>query len=391
MVSETATDEPRAKVSEPVNETESVEAETAKGGPEKKKKLKKWTKLPEDWPPEWREAMDAMGLDFGEGLVKFTQTLDQWDLRTLVDLYYRIQDMRKAMASQENAARKANRKRQLPVSKILVWVLVMLTRLETKVVSKALKNEAVKHPLCRWAMKQVGVAHVLASAFFAYIKVEKAEHVSGVWRYAGQDPTAKWEAHTKPPWNLFLKTLCWRLGDSFVKSHNKAGATYGKLYEARKKYEQARNERGELAAQAAAGAARVKKETEAYKFYIKGVLPPGHIESRARRFAVKRFLSHYWMVGRMLMGLPVTQPYVIAKLGHKHMQDPIGLTPDLLLEIAAAYKRTGESMDGISVTLRKQVEDAAKEAGLSLKLKKKKAAGGERKPSARDSRAAGAL
>jgi len=49
----------------------------------------------------------------------------------------------------------------------------------------------------------------------------------------------------------------------------------------------------------------------------------GHIDAMARRKAVKLFLSHLWVKWRGIEGLPVTDPYVIEKLGHKTKIDPI--------------------------------------------------------------------
>jgi len=41
-----------------------------------------------------------------------------------------------------------------------------------------------------------------------------------------------------------------------------------------------------------------------------------HIDNRARRKMVKRFLSDLWLVWRSLEGLPITKPYAVGILGH---------------------------------------------------------------------------
>jgi hypothetical protein len=41
----------------------------------------------------------------------------------------------------------------------------------------------------------------------------------------------------------------------------------------------------------------------------------GHINNMAIRFMVKMFLADLWVVWRQLEGLPVTEPYAVAKLG----------------------------------------------------------------------------
>lgn len=113
---------------------------------------------------------------------------------------------------------------------------------------------------------------------------------------------------------------CWKIGQSFMKVQNNPNDVYGKLYVARKAFEIARNDAGELAEQAATGAARVKKSTEAYKAYSVGKLPPGHIDARARRWVVKLYLSHWHEVAYFnhYGTLPV-KPYVLEHVGgHVH-------------------------------------------------------------------------
>ena len=94
-------------------------------------------------------------------------------------------------------------------------------------------------------------ALAIAAGFLAHIDIERAPTVGHIWRFAGLDPTQKWEKKTKRPWNADLKTLCWKLGESFVKVKGNENDIYGKVYEARKAQEVLRNEAGELADQAA--------------------------------------------------------------------------------------------------------------------------------------------
>jgi len=93
---------------------------------------------------------------------------------------------------------------------------------------------------------------------------------------------------------------------------------YGKIYIQRKALEIARNDNGDFAEQAAVRAKQVKNTTDAYKYYKTGVLSPGHIHSRAKRYAVKIFLSHYHEVGRKMLGLPVRPPYPLEHLASEH-------------------------------------------------------------------------
>lgn len=128
-----------------------------------------------------------------------------------------------------------------------------------------------------------------------------------------------WEKGQKRPYNTKLKTLCWKIGQSFMKLSNDPKCFYGKLYRDRKAQEIARNEAGEFAAQAAIWATRVGKATEAYKYYSIGKLSPGHIDARARRYAVKIFLSHLheeWF--RRSFKSEPPRPFAISILNHAH-------------------------------------------------------------------------
>lgn len=128
------------------------------------------------------------------------------------------------------------------------------------------------------------------------------------------------------PWNARFKVLCWKIGDSFCKVHNKPSAYYGRVYAERKAYEIARNEAGKNAeiAKRALEEKAYGKDTEAYKHLSKGKLPPGQLELRARRYAVKLFLAHFLEVYRRVEGLPVVLPYPIAVLGHSDYLPPPG-------------------------------------------------------------------
>jgi len=140
------------------------------------------------------------------------------------------------------------------------------------------------------------------------------------YKYLGQKP---WEKGMKRPFNATLKVICWKIGQSFMKLSNREDCYYGRTYRDRKAYEIANNEAGILAEQAAKALPHFRKTTEAYKWYEKGMLPPAHIDARARRYAVKLFLSH--MHGEWhekFFGKPAPLPYPIAHLQHVHFIPP---------------------------------------------------------------------
>ena len=122
----------------------------------------------------------------------------------------------------------------------------------------------------------------------------------------------------KRPWNASLKVVCWKAGESFVKFSNHERCLYGHLYQERKELEVTRNEAGDFQAQAAQALKNknYRKDTDAYKAYSEGMLPPAHVHARAKRFAVKIFLVHFWETGyRNHYGKEPPEPYAFTPQG----------------------------------------------------------------------------
>lgn len=239
-------------------------------------------------------------------------TLGRDEARFLVDAYYIMQEDRIRTASQERELGKGQEPHE-----VLSWLKGQSSVLEQQV-AKALDAYSASLPEGQWARRQVGIGPVIAAGLLAHIDLSLTTTATKLWRYAGLDPTSKWEKGKKRPWNAGLKVLAWKAGESFVKTCNNENSFYGPIYAQRKKLEIERNEAGLFADQAAAMLEKknFKKETEAYKSYSVGKLPPAHIHSRARRYAVKLFLSHYLEVAQRLNGIEPTTPYIIAIGGH---------------------------------------------------------------------------
>ena len=93
--------------------------------------------------------------------------------------------------------------------------------------------------------------------------------------------------------------------------------------EERRDFEDAKNEAGEYAEEAAKQLQNKNygKTTDAYKAYSQGKLPPNHLFARSKRWTVKLFLSHYWQVGKELKNdLPSDwKPWVISIGGHQDL------------------------------------------------------------------------
>jgi hypothetical protein len=242
------------------------------------------------------------------------------EARYLVDSYYQMQENR----IRTNAQLREMKKDGEP-NGVLHWLSHQNATLEAQI-KVALDKFSMTHPIAKWCREQQGIGPVIASGLIAHIDIKKAPTAGHIWSFAGLDPTAEWKKGEKRPWNATLKTLCWKMGESFVKVSGKEDAIYGHLYLERKKLETEKNERGEYADQAKAKLIKYKigKDTEAYKYYSQGKLPPAHLHARAKRYAVKMFLSHLhhvWYVQHF--GVEPVKPFAIAILGHAHYIKPI--------------------------------------------------------------------
>lgn len=133
------------------------------------------------------------------------------------------------------------------------------------------------------------------------------------------DRTVLIKVMSKPPYNKDLKSLCYLIGESFCKNQNR-GSLYGEIFKERKALETLRNENGEFADQAAKllKEKNYSKDTDTYKYLIQGKLSPGHIVARARRYATKIFLTHFFEATHISeRGTTPPSLYVIEHMGHK--------------------------------------------------------------------------
>lgn len=254
-------------------------------------------------------------------LRKAARTLSPAEARYMVDLYYQVQEYRKRAANQDRAMTESGEPHDL-----VKWVFGAMHTLENDI-KRALDEYSDSQLPGRWARSIVGIGPVISAGLLAHIDIEKAPTVGHIWRFAGLDPTVTWEKKTKRPWNAQLKVLTWKIGESFVKVCNNDQDIYGHIYVTRKELEQARNQQGLYAEQAASvlAAKRIGKDTEAYKAYSQGFLPPAHIHARAKRYAVKLFLAHYHHVAyECRYGAQPPKPYVIEHLGHVDYLRPPG-------------------------------------------------------------------
>jgi hypothetical protein len=229
-----------------------------------------------------------------------------------VELYYESQSLR---------IRFQNKERSEGPAELTDWFnywlqigeTTMFKKLEQWVRSDSSPSEA------KWAFDLDGIGPVLAAGLAAHIDPSRSKYVSSLWKYAGLAPGAdKPVKGIRLPYNARLKTLCYKIGESFVKVSGKDGAFYGQLYRKFKDQEIKRNIEGAYG-QVAAKILQEKKwraDTLTRKRLEEGKLSDGHLHSRARRRTVKIFLQGYWLKGRESRGLPTNLPWAFGPGGH---------------------------------------------------------------------------
>jgi hypothetical protein len=304
-------------------------------------------------PETFEEVFKSLGISIerlSKDLKKAGMNLSVGEARFLVDAYYRTQEDRIRYNHQVKKLGEQEKPNDL-----LRWFAGQSKLLEAQITG-ALDVFSQSNPVGRWMRSITGIGPVIASGFLAYLDLYdrngRIEYVGQWWRFAGMDPSVKWEKGTRRPWNTLLKTLCFKLGESFVKVKSNPNDFYGRLYDQRKNLEWEKNLAGENAdaAKRVLSSKNFKKDTNAYKWYSglinpdwarerwesdapqkfpvaipkkalegKGVpmLPPAHIHAKARRWTVKLFMSHLFEVAYLHehKELP-SEPFVLSMDGH---------------------------------------------------------------------------
>jgi hypothetical protein len=253
-----------------------------------------------------------------------SKTLGNSEARFLVDSYYALQEFRISSANQVRQLATKEDGTEPEPHQTLAFFNEQFGILEEQI-KKALDAYSNAHVAGVWARSNLGIGPVIAAGLLAYIDIDKTPSVSSLWSFAGLNPTQKWEKGEKRPWNAGLRVLQWKIGESFVKVSGNENAFYGRLYAEKKISEVAKNENKAFADQAARvlSEKKIGKTTDAYKAYSQGLLPPAHVHARAKRYAVKLFLSHYWQVAyEAKHGSRAPRAYAFAHLEHVHEIPP---------------------------------------------------------------------
>jgi hypothetical protein len=245
----------------------------------------------------------------GEMPVLSIEKLKKPEIRCLVANYYMAQELR---------LRANNQMRSMGDKEDPAELIQFYGKAQgdiEKAVLKNLEEYATADPAGRWILSLYGMGPVIAAGFIAHLDVEESNTAGGFWRYAGLDPTAKWEKGQKRPYNADVKQICFHAGTRFVYDCNKAEATlYSRLYKSRKELVVARNNDGFYAERCKSfftHSADVKKKL------AKGMLPDFNLHAQARNYAVKIFMSHLHTIMYLVhYNRPPPAPFTLAILGH---------------------------------------------------------------------------
>jgi hypothetical protein len=224
-------------------------------------------------------------------------------IRKLVEIYYDVQDVR---------IRTANRLRT--VGEVEGVDPDILKRLENQI-KNYIKAEIKNIPIVKNYLRNIkGIGVILAGALISFLDIRKTDHASSFWKYMGlhvkDGKAVKRERGSKIDYNPKLKPFYWKIGKSFIRAKT---PFYIDIYyktkqeEIKKLNNPIENPKNcpyyeECIERLKAKAERTGKEAKN---------PPCrlHIDLRAMRKMVKRFLSDFWVEWRKYEGLPVTPPY----------------------------------------------------------------------------------
>jgi hypothetical protein len=163
-----------------------------------------------------------------------------------------------------------------------------------KDLDQSIADLAEDFPIVERMTRVKGVGKTLAMKVAVMIDIRKADTISALWRYAGyavidgqrEKPTKGEKLH----YNARLKTACYLVGSSFLKSNS----PYRRIYDDAKEYYQANR----------------PDWTKA------------HVHNAAMRKMIKIWLAHLWQVWREMEGLPVTQLWIADKSPHHRIMMP---------------------------------------------------------------------
>lgn len=240
--------------------------------------------------------------------------LSQNEARVLISRYYQEQRRRVVSGNQDKAIERAT-----GTGSVFISFLSNQSSEAESFIKTLMDDYSMDHPVGRWLRAHHGIGPVVAGGILACVDIKRAPAPGHILSLGGFSPTSVWNKGELRPWNATFKQILYHLGESFKKFHKNPKCYYGHLWAARKELLEAENAALKFADRAKADMAKYDKGTEAYKWCEKGMLPPGHLDARARRWVVKIFINHlhaFWY--EQEFGIKPPRPYPFEHLGHVH-------------------------------------------------------------------------
>jgi hypothetical protein len=205
------------------------------------------------------------------------------EIKLLVNEYYQIQKHRIEMSNQIFALKKEEQEFE-----VLEKHYKELYKIE-KAIDKDIKELIKDVPIYKTYLKDIkGIGHIFSAGLISQIDITKADHASSIWKFCGLAPDQKRVKGKKINWNPFLKALCFKIGESFIKSKG----PYREIYDTSRAYYEKKFPK------------EVKVEGTKIVKYTKG-----HKYAMAKRRTVKLFLSELYAEWRKQSGLNVSEPF----------------------------------------------------------------------------------
>jgi hypothetical protein len=211
---------------------------------------------------------------------------------------------------------------------ILIHQFVVLER-EEAAQFRLLGDLLEEIPIYAWLKGQRGVGPALAGALISRLDPHRARHISSFWKYCGLDVAADGRGRSRREEHLVERTYINKAGKEAVRR----GITYdpwlkSKLFVLAASFLRAKSPWADVYRQyrhrLETDPQRIKLTVTAWKKrHAAGddtthLWPPGRIDMAAKRYTIKQFLAALWIEWRRLEGLPVTESYHSAVLGHDH-------------------------------------------------------------------------
>jgi hypothetical protein len=235
----------------------------------------------------------------------------------MVDVMMRVEKMR--VSSQ---VRQSHLLRNGEVDAQTNRVWGMLVGIE-KMLDKDIATLIEEHPAYHWFSRVKGIGTENIAKVIGLIDITLCPHVSSLWQFAGYG-VVNGEAPKRTKGEPLrycskLRTMCWRLGGSLMKTK---GPYYDYYLAEKAKYESRAIARGQKILPAAQLPKVKGPDGKTRKAESDQAISEGHIHAMALRKMIKLILSHLWLVWREAENLPTSEPYVQDKLGHTHIIGP---------------------------------------------------------------------